>query len=836
MPLACASGKASIVWLRREAGVSTVKVSVLLLCALAGALAQTEDNQAIFQSRILPVLTQSCGSCHSGATPQSELSVTSFDALLRGGKHGQAIVPGSSQASLLIQYLKGEKSPQMPLGGSLPPASLAELTSAIDRMAPVAARQENQDAYLDWLLKAPKAPAIPKVAAADYVQNPIDAFVLAKLESKQMRPAPPADRRLLIRRAYFDLIGLPPTPEDVAAFLADKDPQAWTKVIDRLLADPRYGEHWARHWLDLARYAESDGFAIDTERPTAWRYRDYVIRAFNEDKPYDLFVKEQLAGDEVKDSRESEKDESERLVALGFLRMATWEADATSQQQLRQDYLNEITGTTASVFLGLTVGCAQCHNHKYDPIPQRDFYRFQSFFAATAVDESPAPFVAEEDPAGMKRKFRSYEDQVELARQQLESRKEALKARFMESRHLQPDAPAVAEFMKELNVANVFFQERTDAIYKEDVWKKYLAAKDELDRLKELESRYRPVAYSVKDLVPPLVPELPPTYILRGGDLSARSEKVEPGVLQCVLGKEEPAQIPFRGQSTGRRIALAEWIASPSNPLTARVMVNRLWQYHFGEGLVRTPSDFGKNGGKPTHPELLDWLATQFVERKWSIKAMHRLMLTSATYQQSTSHPDWKQYSDIDPGNELLWRMNWGRLEAEVLRDSVLTLSGRLNPERGGPGALLDAPADVAEGFEFFKWFPSEDAQQRRRTIYTFQRRSVVNPMLEVFDAANIAGTCPERNRTTVAPQALTLMNGDLTNREARYFAERVQKEAGPIPAAEIDRAFQLVLSRTPSKQEQTQALGLFSRFAPSEALEHLGVVLFNTNEFMFVE
>jgi hypothetical protein len=817
--------------------MTTLRVSALLACTVITALAQSEDNQAIFQAKILPVLTESCGVCHSASTAQSGLAVNSFDALLRGGKHGPAIVPGSSQTSLLVQYLKGEKTPQMPLGGTLPRERLAELTSAIDKMAPPAtARKESHDAYMDWLLKAPKAPAIPTVANASAVVNPIDAFVLAKLESKQMRPAPAADRRVLIRRVYFDLIGLPPTPEEVSAFLADRDPQAWPKLIDRLMADPRYGEHWARHWLDLARYAESDGFAIDGERPSAWRYRDYVIRAFNEDKPYDLFVKEQIAGDEVKDSREPEKSMSERLVAMGFLRMATWEADATSHAQLRQDFLNEVTSTTASVFLGMTVGCAQCHNHKYDPIPQRDFYRFQSFFAATAVDEVPAPFIEGENPAAMKRQFRLYEDQVDAAKQQLESRKQVLKTRFIESKHLQPDAPAVAEFMKELDVANAFFQERTDAIFKEDVWKKYLQAKDEVQRLEELQNWYRPVAYSVKDLVPPQVPEVPDTYILRGGDLAAKAEKVEPGLLECVEGKSEPAKIPFRDDSSGRRIALAEWIASPTNPLTARVMVNRIWQYHFGEGLVRTPSDFGKNGAKPTYPELIDWLAVQFVEHKWSVKAMQRLILTSATYQQSTSHPDWKKYSDVDPGNELLWRMNWGRLEAEVLRDSVLSVSGRLNPARGGPGALLEAPADVAEGFEFFKWFPSDEAEQRRRTIYTFQRRSVVNPMLDVFDAANIAGTCPQRNRTTVAPQALTLMNGDLTNREARYFAERVRKEAGPAPAAEIDRAFEIVLARGPLPKEQTQAQALFSKFTPQEALEHLGVVLLNTNEFMFLE
>ncbi|HVN04116.1 MAG TPA: PSD1 and planctomycete cytochrome C domain-containing protein [Bryobacteraceae bacterium] len=806
----------------------------LFLCSGSAILA--EDNQVIFNTKVLPVLRESCGACHSGPKAQNDLAVTTYESLLQGGKHGQAIVPGSSKTSLLMQYVKGEKTPQMPLGGSLAPEQIAALAAAIDTMTPVAPRQQARDEYLEWLLRPPKVPSIPNVANAGWVKNPIDVFVLAKLESKQMHPAPPANRRVLIRRAYFDLIGLPPTPEEVAAFLRDRDPKAWENLIDRLLADPRYGERWARHWLDLARYAESDGFAVDSERPAAWRYRDYVIRAFNQDKPYDLFIEEQLAGDEVQDKRENEKDQSERLVALAFLRMAPWEADATSQQQLRQDFLNEVTGTTASVFLGLTVGCAQCHNHKYDPIPQRDFYRFQSFFAAAAMEECAAPFIDAEDPAGMKRQLRSYEDQADAARQGLEKRKQALKERFIESKHLKPDAPAVAEFMDELNVANAFFQERTDPIFKEAVWKQYLSALDEVHRIEELEQRFRPVAYSVRDLVPPLVPEVPSTYVLRGGDLSAKAEPVEAGFPECIAGKAEPAKIPFRGGSTGRRIALAEWIASPRNPLTARVMVNRIWQYHFGEGLVRTPSDFGKNGSRTIHPELLDWLATQFIEQKWSMKAMHRLMLTSAAYQQSTAHAGWKAYSDTDPGNELLWRMNWGRLEAEVLRDSVLTLSGRLNTARGGPGALLNAPADVAEGFEFFKWFPSGEEQQRRRTIYTFQRRSVVNPMLEVFDAANIAATCPQRNRTTVAPQALTLMNGELTNREAGYFAERVLKEAGPAPAAQVERAFQIVLSRSPSKDEQTQALALYSRFTPREAMQQLGMALLNTNEFLFVE
>jgi hypothetical protein len=488
------------------------------------------------------------------------------------------------------------------------------------------------------------------------------------------------------------------------------------------------------------------------------------------------------------------------------------------------------------VFLGLTAGCAQCHNHKYDPIPQRDFYRLQAFFAATGIDEVPAPFIPAEDPKEMKRLYRQYEDQVDAAKEQLESRKEELKQRFIESKKLKPDDPAVAEFMRELNVANAFFQEREDAIFKEQVWKNYLEAKDHLQKLTELQRRYRPVAYAVSDVVPPNVPALPDIHVLDAGELDAKGEKVEPGFLKCVTGAEEPAKIPFSGGSSGRRLALADWIASPDNPLTSRVMVNRIWQYHFGEGIVRTTSDFGKNGSRASHPELLDWLATQFVERKWSIKEMHRLMLTSNAYQQSTEHPQATKYADLDPNNQLLWRRNWSRLEAEVLRDSLLSLSGRLNEAQGGPGALLEVPPDVAEGFEFFKWFPSDEPERRRRSIYTFQRRSVVDPMLEVFDVANTGSSCSRRSATTVATQALTLLNADLPNVEAKHFAARIMQEAGPDSDKQIERAFWLALGREPSTGERLKTRELLKKYSPKEALVHLGLVLFNVNEFLYLE
>ncbi len=809
-------------------------LAVLIL--LGNSAAAAEENPAIFQKRLYPLLHTHCASCHGTASPQGSLSILSLEGLLRGGKHGPALTPGSSQKSLLMAYVRGERSPKMPLGGSLPDNVVQELAGAIDAMAPLSAPDSSRDGHLEWLLHPPKALAVPAVNNASWIRNPIDAFILAKLDARNMTPAPAADRRALIRRVYFDLIGLPPAPEEVSAFVNDRDPAAVAKLVDKLLADPRYGERWGRHWLDLVRFAESDGFAIDSERPTAWRYRDYVIRAFNQDKPYDLFIKEQLAGDEMKDKRGAEEDSAERLIALGFLRMATWEADATSRQQLRQDFLNEVTGTTASVFLGLTAGCAQCHDHKYDPIPQRDFYRLQAFFAATAVDERPAPYLEAENPKELKQRCRQHEDEVEQANAELEKRKEALKQRFMESKNLKPEDPAVAEFMRELNVANVFFQERDDPIFKEPVWKSYLEAKDNLRRLNELGKRYQPVAVAVKEVVPPDVPALPDTHLLVSGELESKGEKTEPGFLECVIRKTEPAKIPFVGGSSGRRLALAEWIASAENPLTARVMVNRIWHHHFGEGLVRTPSDFGRNGARPSHPELLDWLATQFIDQKWSIKAMHRLMLTSNTYQQATAHPEWKSYTESDPNNELLWRMNWMRLDAESLRDSVLALAGRLNPASGGPGALLDTPADLAEGFEFFKWFPSEEPEQRRRTVYTFQRRSVVNPMLEVFDVANMNVSCSRRNLTTVTPQALTLMNGELVHRESRHLAGRVLREAGPQPDQQIDRAFLLALGRPPSESEKGESMKLLKKLPAPEALAHLSVVLLNLNEFLYLE
>jgi cytochrome c553 len=768
-------------------------------------------------SRLLQLLNQHCGTCHGGQQAQGGLSVSSIQSLRKGGKHGPAL-------PLIVPHITGKLTPRMPLGAPLPDAVINEIKTEI---ATIPVETPKADPHWSWLLTRPSNAPPPPTPNPQWARNPIDAFILAKLGHQQLTPAPEADRRTLLRRIWFDLIGVPPSPEDTRAFLADPAPDAYEKQIDKLLADSRYGERWGRHWLDLVRYAESDGFAIDGERPAAWRYRDYVIRSFNQDKPYSQFIQEQIAGDEYRGKKPS--SQADRLVALGFLRFAPWEADANSKKQLRQDLLNDITGTVGSVFLGLTTGCAQCHDHKYDPISQRDYYRLQSFFAATSVVDLPVAFDDVEKPKEMRRQLRVHEDEADAAQADLDRQREALKQQYLTLYKLKDEDPKVKQFLAKLNTKNLFFLDQDLPLVKEPPWrqpiKSYFDTRDRMQREQELARRYQAFAYSVKDVAPPAAPSIPDTYILSGGDLAAPGDKVEPGF----PFDSKSAEIPFAGGSNGRRLALAEWIASDQNPFTARVVVNRLWQRHFGEGIVRTPSDFGRNGEPPTHPELLDWLATQLMQKNWSLKSLHKLMLTSATYRQSSRHPKQKDYALVDPTNRLLWRMNWQRLDAEALRDSLLAVSGRLNPKPGGPPVLFNVPDDVAQGFEFFKWFPSPEDEQRRRSVYLIQRRSVLLPMAETFDAPNLSTSCARRQSTIVAPQALTLLNGALTRSEAGHLAAKLVHSSDPV----LD-AFWLTLSRPPSESERRAAAPLIAKGEPG--LASLAAVLFNLNEFLYVE
>jgi cytochrome c553 len=493
---------------------------VLTSAAVAfGQPAASSPNEKLFNDKIAPILQANCAQCHGASNPSGGLRMAGLSSLLSGGKHGPAIEPGNSKQSLLMQYVRGERTPRMPMAGSLPDETVASLAAAIDEMTALPKTAKKLDPHLEWLLHKPVAPPGPSVKNSAWVVNPIDAFILQKLEAKGMAPAPAASKRALLRRVYFDLIGLPPTPEEIKDFENDAAPDAYEKVVDKLLADTRYGERWARHWLDLARFAESDGFAIDGERPTAWRYRDYVIRSLNQDKPYDRFVREQLAGDELPapdGAKGGGPDRADRLVALGFLRMGTWEADANFKTQLRQDVLNELTGTVGQVFLGFTVGCARCHDHKYDPIPQRDFYRLQAFFAPMKVDNRDAPFSeAEGGSKTMRDKLRTLEDQADEADELLRKMEADLRKQYTSTLTAARDAAAAggkvgdkpatgADFMAALkNPKDTSF-----TLEQKNAWN---AATDRARDRRELVARYRPLAYSVSDVVPPQVPDLAAT-------------------------------------------------------------------------------------------------------------------------------------------------------------------------------------------------------------------------------------------------------------------------------------------------------------------------------------
>ena len=749
----------------------------------AKAAAHAIASAVSFRDVIEPLLKTSCTTCHNAATHTSGFNLEAVDALFRGGSKfgGKVIVPGNAKSSVLVAYLRGAVQPRMPMGGeAIPEAQIRAVETWINQGARIDAVR------LGWPYTPPAAQKIPTVKNAAWTRGPIDNFVLARLEAKGLKPAAPANKITLLRRVYADLIGLPPSPQEASAFLADASPNAYPDLIDRLLADPRYGERWARHWLDLVRYADSDGFENDGARPRAWRFRDYAIRAFNQDKPYDRFLKEQIAGDELY------PDDADAITATGYARLAPWDSLSTDHAQRRQDFLNDVTDTTGSVMLGLTVGCAKCHNHKYDRITQADYYRMQAFFTPLKWQDTPLPNT-NADPPALKQKL------IE-ARAHLSPLQSELKTLWDTNRALiVADKQKGAKPGDKVNVSD----EEIEAGVRKTQSARYDDLRGQIDHWERETAPLEPSAEAVTDERNP-----PVTHVLLRGSLLTPGPDALPGYMASLCGGEAtPAVItqPAQTKTTGRRAALAQWIASPANPMTARVMVNRIWQHHFGRGLVATPSDFGRNGDKPTHPELLDWLANQFVSGGWSVKKMHRLMLLSNTYQQATQAN--AVNVKADPTNRLLWRMNRIRLEGESLRDSILFVSGRLNPTGGGPGVYPKLSEEVLATGSTHKWGTSSEEDGRRRTIYVFNRRSLALPIVETFDGPNMVDSCPRRATTTIAPQALALFNGDFSREESRRFAERVTKEAGDDPARQITTAYQLALVRRPTPAQQTLAL-----------------------------
>jgi Protein of unknown function (DUF1549)/Protein of unknown function (DUF1553) len=711
-----------------------------------------------------------------------------------------------------------------------------------------------------WAFKAPKRPAILTTNDA----NPIDTFIRAKLKAAGLAPAPRASREQLIRRLTFDLTGLPPTPEETDAFVNDKAANAWEKVVDRLLASPRYGERWARHWLDLARYADTNGYEFDEPRPEAWRYRDYVIASFNSDKPYDRFVVEQLAGDEAFPG------DPAALVATGFNLLGPDMTDSSDQAQRRSNTLNDMTDTAALAFLGLTVTCARCHDHKFEPIPQTDYFRLQAFFSP-AVFRRDLPAATPAEVKAREAQQREYLKLTqplleEIARLEIPVRQRLYEAKLAK---LPADAQAAHRTRPEKRTGGqlelIAETEKKVAVTDDEV-AKAMPAEDKA-KLDDLRGRLNafddkkpaalPVAIGLTDKPGPA----PKTFVLERGELANKGAEVHPGYPAILLpnGKSLAALIETVPGSTGRRLTLAKWIASKDNPLTARVIVNRLWQHHFGRGLVGTPSDFGVHGEAPTHPELLDFLACELIAGGWKLKPMHKLILMSESYQQSSQirnaelgirngnpgspvaaalagglalipQSAFRNPQSEDPGNRHFSHMTRRRLEGEAVRDSLLAVSGRLNLKMGGPGVVLPEASKAAGGSRPVP-VTADVKEYDRRSVYLFSRRNLRLPFLEAFDLPDSNLSCPKRERSTTAPQALALLNSPEAISAAKSLAERLTKEAHSEDAR-IERAYRLTLGRSPSATELSRAK-LFLKDSP---LSELCRALLNLNEFVYLD
>jgi len=670
-----------------------------------------------------------------------------------------------------------------------------------------------------WSYQPVQSEAVPATAHKAWVRTPIDAFVLAKLEAKGLTPSSDTDRASFIRRATLDVWGEIPTPEEVKAFVEDRTPGAYERLADRLLASPKYGERQARHWLDLARYADSTGFQNDNTRPTMWRYRDYVIDAFNSDKPFDRFVKEQLAGDELA----AGSDDKTALIATGFL--AGYPDNYNSRDLVQRKYqiTTDMTDTVGQVFLAQSVACARCHDHKFDKISSKEYFQLQAFFANTSeVKDIAAPkdaYTAAYDEAQNR-----YRDAVKEIRDQQKAliepiKEEALK--YHKERYLTDSRDSLFKPKAEWTAFDRWINHRLDNVTTEADYASYLqetgknkddpgynaenaarweAYKKLSDELKKYEKLKPPENWSNKITAMTELgsPDAPKTFSLFGGDHERPIEEVEPGFPAAIANGAEPHIVPT-ATSSGRRTALAEWIASPQNPLTARVYVNRVWAQYFGAGIVRTVSDFGKAGEKPTNPELLDYLADQFVKDGWDVKKLHREILLSSTYRQSSSYRE--DAHAADPENKLLAVFPRRRLDAEEIRDSLLLAAGKLNDKIGGPSVFPPVPKGLNAGKY---WIVSADQNDwNRRSLYVFTRRSVAYPMLDTFDMASAQQVHSARAVTTTPLQALTLYNDEQVFQWSQALAGRVTREAGPTDAARIERLYQILFSRSPDKVEK---------------------------------
>jgi len=925
-------------------GVCAVAISALALLIQPRLEAQKE----VSENDVLPLLER-CSQCHGPQLQMSNLNLSSREGMLKGGEKGPAIIPGNAADSALYQRIAGIQKPAMPMA-PVPPLNAQEIALIkdwIDQGAKWASsptpphppvqpttgmsgtsykeRQITEQDRKWWAFQKPVRRPLPAVSDARWSHNPIDAFIRSAQDKKKLEPAPEADRRTLIRRAYLDLVGLLPPAAEVDAFVKDPAPDAYEKLVDRLLASPHYGERWGRNWLDVVRYADSSGFEFDISVENAWRYRDYVIKAFNEDKPYDRFVVEQLAGDEL------DNPDNDSLIATTYYRIGPRvRFREKNYPSYRYDYMDDMIRTTFQGFMGLSVNCARCHDHKFDPISRLDYYRSMAAFwgyvdydqplapkakveeyerAAKALEKEMTPLRQEiariEKPYRDKQRAQRVEDalkkyppDIQAAIRTPEAQRTAgqklLVAQVLTGgADVDPDAIVVDVSAKAKDKAKVKANQVfgvTDYGQKEIK----LSEADEAKRtalqakIEAIEDRLPPplpVADGVRDgdyrlspdglgdsnipgtgrptydvkccFVPPPGQkfEVPPLYFAAtGADIKSDEEtfQVQPGFLSIVSnGAELKPHPPNRPDysTSGRRRALAEAIASKDNPLTSRVMVNRIWAWHFGRGIVSTPGNFGKMGELPSHPELLDWLATEFVQQGWSVKQMQRLIMNSATYKMASG---FSREADLttDPTNVYLWRFPVRRMEAEIIRDLTLSASGKLNFQAGGepffPAIPVSLRADQPRGtWELTK----EEASTWRRGVYAYVKRGLKYPMFEVFDEPDLNVTSEKRAVSTVPTQALTLLNNEFMLLQAGYFADRVLTEAGNDPDKEVRTMWRIALSRDPSPSELQSNVAFLQKQRASaknaggsdekamkSALTDLAHVTLNLNEFVYME
>ncbi len=776
-----------------------------------------------FQRQIQPIFAKRCFACHGPDEGEGGLRLHERDlalAELDSGEH--AIVAGDVQSSVLLARIASDdESLRMPPEGKpLSPEEISLIKRWVTEGAPWAKH---------WAFTPRQQVAPPKVENDWWVANPIDAFVMQGLEDARLTPAPAADKVTLLRRVTYDLTGLPPTPSDVDAFLADESASAYEKVVDRLLQSPQYGERWARHWLDVVRFAETNSFERDGVKPNAWRYRDYVIRSLNDDKPYDRFLVEQLAGDELPDRT------AETIIATGYYRLGVWDDEPADPLQAKFDEFDDIITTTSQGLLGLTVDCARCHDHKIDPIPQADYYRLLAFFADLRS------YGTRGDQRSWNQTDISPPD-VAAAHEALDQRERQLRAQMTEIEQRGIIKLSAEDQRKtEGNERRDVLRAKLKDVLSEDDWAQYRSLRTEREAAErqrnELPARESALSVAQCFVNPPQM------HILLRGSPHAEGEVVTPGFPALLGGRDADVPVPDHdAKSSGRRLVLARWIASPDNMLTARVIVNRIWQHHFGRGIVRSPNNFGLGGEPPTHPELLDWLANDLVAGEWRMKRLHKLMVMSNTYRMSSQAV--AEGLTKDPNNDRFWRFNMRRLSAEEIRDSIHAVAGQLNPKMFGPGIYPELSQEVLQGQSQpgLGWGNSDPREQARRSIYIHIKRSLIPPQLSNFDFPETDRTCEARFITTQPTQALGMLNSEFLQKQAAVFSARLRRDAPEGVSSQVMRGLQLALSRPVEPHEVERGVQLIDRLkakhqlSEERSLELFGLYILNLNEFVYLD